>query len=267
MYPGASITDVTDELPATREVHRGAEETEDSLLQRAGRLAGWAARTGFSVGRRLPGVENATEGLRGVERQVLSVLRKRLDGVDDPYVVALSAASHGGEREAHPNGAVVVAEEPLRAAMKELLDRSVVFDRERAREYLYATVLRELTPDEARILAVLSVGDAFPAVDVVARGNRFLLRNASTVGTAAGVTLPDEVPSYLTRLAALGLVDLSGEDPALSSQYEILTTDEIVRDVLASTKRAKLVRHTVRLSRFGARFWAACDPAVPTRVR
>lgn len=250
----------SDNVPATP-------DDEDSLLQRAGRLAGWAARTGFSLGRRLPGVENATEGLRVVERQVLSGLRKRLDGVEDPYVVALTAAAHGGERETAPEGAVVVADEPLRAAMKELLDRSVTFEHERAREYLYATVLRQLTPDEARILAVLSVGDAFPAVDVVARGDRILLRNASTVGTAAGVTLPDEVPSYLTRLAGLGLVDVTGEDAALSSQYEILTTEEVVREALATVKRAKLVRHTVRLSRFGSRFWAACDPAIRTRVR
>lgn len=248
----------TDDLPVA------AEAEDDNLLRRAGRLAGWAARTGISVTRRLPGVENAGESLRQVERQVLSGLRKRLHEVDDPYVVALSAASGGGE--SNGSGHLVLAAEPLRAAMKELLDRSVAFDRDRAREYLYATVLRELTPDEARILAVLSEGDAYPAVDVVARGERILLRNASTVGKAAGVTLPDEVPSYLTRLAGLGLADITGEDSVLSSQYEILATDELVRAASAAVKRVKLVRHTVRLSRFGARFWAACDPAVPTRV-
>jgi hypothetical protein len=247
----------SDDLPAVP-------DAEPSLRQRAGRLAGWAARTGVSLGRRLPGVENATEGLREVERQVLSTLRKRLDEVDDPYVVALSAASSGNESSSQ--GEIVPATEPLRAAMKELLDRSVTFDRDRAREYLYATVLRELTPDEARILAVLSDGDAHPAVDVVVRGERILLRNASTVGKAAGVTLPDEVPSYLTRLAGLGLVDVTGEDPALSSQYEILATDELVRAASATAKRAKIVRHTLRLSRFGARFWAACDPTASTRV-
>jgi hypothetical protein len=247
----------SDDLPAVP-------AADDSLLQRAGRLAGWAARTGVSLGRRVPGVENAGESLRQVERQVLSGLRKRLDEVDDPYVVALSAASGGGE--SNGSGQVVLAAEPLRTAMKELLDRSVTFDRERAREYLYATVLRELTPDEARILAVLSVGDAYPAVDVVARGERILLRNASTVGKAAGVTLPDEVPSYLTRLAGLGLVDVTAEDPALGSQYEILATDELVRAAGATAKRVKLIRHTLRLSRFGARFWAACDPAATSRV-
>ncbi|MTD58655.1 DUF4393 domain-containing protein [Amycolatopsis sp. RM579] len=229
------------------------------MLRRAARLAGWAARAGVSVGRRVPGVESVTDGVRFVERQVFSTLRKRLDEVDDPYVVALSAASSGESAGAGP---LVVTAEPLRAAMKELLDRSVTFDRERAREYLYATVLRRLTPDEARILSTLAAGDAYPALDVVGRGERILLHNASTVGKAAGVTLPEEVPSYLTRLAALGLVDVTAAEPALSSQYEVLATDELVRAAAASVKRPKLVRHTVRLSVFGARFWAVCDPGV-----
>jgi hypothetical protein len=236
---------------------------DENLLRRAGRLAGWAARTGVSLTRRLPGVENASGGLRLVERQLLSGLRKRLDEVDDPYVVALSAAAAGGEHNG--SGQVVLAGEPLRAAMKELLDRSVGFDRERAREYLYATVLRQLSPDEARILAAMADGVAFPAVDVVARGH-ILLRNASTVGEAAGVTLSDEVPSYLTRLAGFGLVDITDDEPELAPQYEILATDELVRAAVQAVKRAKLVRHTVRLSRFGVRFWAACDPAIRTRV-
>ncbi|HJQ45265.1 MAG TPA: Abi-alpha family protein [Amycolatopsis sp.] len=239
-------------------------DDDTNLLRRAGRVAGWAARTGISLTRRLPGVENAGEGLRLVEHQLMSTLRRRLDEVDDPYVVALSAAST--EHTTNGSGQVVLAGAPLRTAMKELLDRSVGFDRERAREYLHATVLRQLTPDEARIIAVLAGGDPYPAVDVVARGNRVLLRNASTVGTAAGVTLPDEVPSYLTRLAGLGLVDITDDLPELGSQYEILATDEVVRDASASAKRVKLVRHTVRLSRFGARFWAACDPGSGTRA-
>jgi len=239
---------------------------EDSnLLRRAGRVAGWAARTGISLTRRLPGVENASEGLRQVEHQLMATLRRRLDEVDDPYVVALSAAS--AEHTTNGSGQLVLAEEPLRTAMRELLDRSIGFDRERAREYLYATVLRQLTPDEARLISVLADGKPYPAVDVVARGGRVLLRNASTVGTAAGVTLPDEVPSYLTRLAGLGLVEVTGENAALSSQYEILVTDETVREAVGAAKRVKIVRNTVRLSRFGARFWAACEPGPKTRAR
>nr|WP_246257017.1 Abi-alpha family protein [Amycolatopsis anabasis] len=247
----------------------GSGNGDPGLVQRAGRFAGWAARTGYSLSKRLPGIDTAERGLRQLERTVLGELKKRLDEVDDPYLVALSAAS-----TMHPNGAepgkdavaVVGAPEPLRAAMGELLNRSIGFGREQSREYLFAIILRQLTPDEARILSALSDGAPFPLIDVAERNalggaGRFVLRNASTVGKSAGVSLLDQVPSYVTRLLGLGLADVDEEVPALETQYEILLTDDTVREAENSVKRAKFVRRSVRVSRLGAQFWAACDPA------
>ncbi|MCU1681393.1 MAG: hypothetical protein JWQ81_2132 [Amycolatopsis sp.] len=249
-----------------------------NLAQRAVGLAGWAARTGYSFTRKLPGVDTAERGIRQVERQLLGELRRRLDEVDDPYHAALSAASAmnrptgNGRATAFDAPAVITVvpsrdghSEPLRAAMAELLNRSIGFGRERAKEYLYAIILRQLTPDEARILSALSDGSPFPLIDVAERAGvggtgRIVLRNASTVGKAAGVSLNDQVPSYLTRLIGLGLADIDEEAPSLETQYEILMTDETVRQAEASIKRAKLIRRTVHISRLGAQFWEACDP-------
>ena len=264
-------------MNAERPNGRGAADDVADLARRAGQLAGWAARTGFALGRKLPGVETAERGVREVERQLLTELRRRLDEVDDPYHAALTAASAMNRQGARPVEATVTLVpvrdnhvEPLRAAMAELLNHSIGFGRDRAREYFYAIILRQLTPDEARILSALSDGSPFPAIDVVERtglgGNgRVVLRNASTVGKAAGVSLPDQVPGYVTRLIGLGLVDLDEEVPALETQYEILLTDETVRDAEKHVKRAKFVRRTIHVSRLGAQFWQACDPALPPR--
>jgi len=260
---------------AERPNGRGAAEDVADLARRAGQLAGWAARTGFALGRKLPGVETAERGVREVERQLLTELRRRLDEVDDPYHAALTAAS-AMNRPAAVEATVTLVPardnhgEPLRAAMAELLNHSIGFGRDRAREYFYAIILRQLTPDEARILSALSDGSPFPALDVVERtglgGNgRVVLRNASTVGKAAGVSLPDQVPGYVTRLIGLGLVDLDEEVPSLETQYEILLTDETVREAEKHVKRAKFVRRTIHVSRLGAQFWQACDPAFPPR--
>jgi hypothetical protein len=252
-------------------------DPQPNLAQRAVGLAGWAARTGYSFGKRLPGVDTAERGLRQVERQLLGELRKRLDEVDDPYYAALTAASTMNRPTTNgykPNSAITVVPardghaEPLRAAMAELLNRSIGFGREKAKEYLYAIILRQLTPDEARILSALSGGSPFPLIDVAERtslggAGRIVLRNASTVGKAAGVSLLDQVPSYLTRLIGLGLVDIDEEAPSLEPQYEILMTDEIVRQAENSVKRVKFVRRTVHISRLGAQFWEACDPTAP----
>jgi hypothetical protein len=251
------------------------DEDNPGLAQRAGRIAGWAARTGFSLSKRLPGVEAAERGFHQVERQLLGELRRRLDEVDDPYLVALSAASTNsgsdgrtGESSTFPAKdaiAVVGRPEPLRAAMAELLNRSIGFGRDQARDYLFAVILRQLTPDEARILSALSDGAPYPLIDVVERNplggtGRTVLRNASTVGKAAGVSLLDEVPSYVTRLIAIGLAEADEEVDSLTTQYEILMTDDVVRRAEGSVKRAKFVRRTVRISHLGAGFWAACDP-------
>jgi hypothetical protein len=149
--------------------------------------------------------------------------------------------------------------------MAQLLHRSIGFGRQRAEEYLYAIILRQLTPDEARILATLSSGSPFPLIDVAERTNlgsaeRILLRNASTVGKSAGVSLIDQVPSYLTRLNGLGLVEIDEEAPSLENQYEFLITDETVGEAENLVKRVKFIRRTVRNSRLGAEFWRACDP-------
>ena len=256
--------------------------SEDDLIHRAGKLAGWAARTGYSVGKRLPGVHTAERGLRSAERLMLTELHRRLDQVDDPYRAALSQASamsrHSGNGAAAQGAAssrgipntvtVVPAEanaEPLRAAMAELLNHSIGFGADRAREYLYAVILRQLTPDEARILAAFSDGSAFPSVDIAERSafgatGRVVLRNASTIGKTAGVSLLEAVPTYLTRLIGLGLVDVDEEVPAMETQYEILLTDATVRAAEEAAKRPRVIRRTVHLSALGAEFWKACDP-------
>ena len=260
-------------MNAERPNGRGAADDVADLARRAGQLAGWAARTGVALGRKLPGVETAERSVREVERQLLTELRRRLDEVDDPYHAALTAASAMNRATVPREASVTLVPvrdnhaEPLRAAMAELLNHSIGFGRERAREYFYAIILRQLTPDEARILSALSDGSPFPAVDVVERtglgGNgRVVLRNASTVGKAAGVSLPDQVPGYVTRLIGLGLVDLDEEVPSLETQYEILLTDETVRDAEKHVKRAKFVRRTIHVSRLGAQFWQACDPSL-----
>lgn len=246
-------------------------QVDNGLLGTASRVAGWAARTGVSAARKLPGAGVAERGAREVERRALVELRKRLETVGDPTLVTLRTPERDVSRDtASPDAVVVVPArdgevEPLRAAMAELLNRSIGFGRERSREYLYAVILRQLTPDEARVLATMADGTPFPLVDVVERGRdgRVLLRNASTVGKAAGVTLADHVPDYVTRLVEFGLVDVESELDALSTQYEVLLTDDEVRAAQDGAKRAKIVRHTARISRLGIEFWRSCDPARP----
>lgn len=223
------------------------------LVAQAGRVLGLLYRGGWEVARRLPGGDVVERQARRVERAVVDEVRKRLD---DDRPTELRRVITAGEQP----------REPLRAAMAELLERSVTDSRAAAREYYFALVMRQLLPDEARIVAALSDGSVFPLVHLAARTGmaspaRYVLENASTVGRAAGVVQPGLVPFYVTRLIQFGLAEVGDEAPALSTQYELLLADERVRAHDGGRLGPRVIRLSLHVSELGLQFWAACDPA------
>jgi hypothetical protein len=247
-----------------------AEERDgvDRVVEQAGRVAGWLARTSWQAAARLPGGEAAQRQFRKAERVVLDQVRRRLDDVDEEGTLSDRLIEARPTILVTPMDGIV---DPLRSAMAELLRLSTELDRDRVREYIYTTIIRQLVPDEARILAALSDGSTYALVHVAGRAalggpQRIVLRNASSVGRAAGVTLPDLVPDYVTRLENLGLVEVGPEDPTLSVQYDILLTEDRVRaaeDEVRTVRKLtpRFARRTLRLSTLGKQFWTAADPA------
>jgi hypothetical protein len=236
----------------------------------AARLGRLLTRTGWRIARQLPGgetVEREVQRAGGIAARVLDVPQGAR-----PRPRPSPRATPEEHRAALLIDSTGPGESPLRGAMQELLQRSVESDRTSSREYLYGTIMSQLVPDEARILAALSDGAAHAACDVVVHEHRQperpLLVNASTVGRAAGVTTPDNVPTYLSRLQGLGVIEFGSEDESLATQYEILAADDAVREARRSVARgrrnpSRIVRKTVRLSPLGREFWAAADPSRP----
>jgi hypothetical protein len=159
------------------------------------------------------------------------------------------------------------------AVLDKLLEASIDMDVAASRNELYLTLLRQLVPDEARILAALSDGTAYPLLHVQARtnGHAYLLSNLSSVGRAAGVLLPDAVSIYVLRLRALGLAEEGPADDSLSVQYDILLGEPLVRQAEQEARAnsrlgAKMVRRTLRISALGQELWQACRPPEPDNV-
>ena len=234
---------------------------------RVGRLLG---RTGWRLARQLPGARTLEREAQRIQSVAMSEARRLLQ---------LPQAAPGAARPANP----VSSEEqralayirdanpgtaPLRNAMGELLERSVESTRADSRDYLYGTIISQLVPDEARILAALSDGTHFAAMDVVQklrRGRtRVVLAHASAIGRQAGLVSPDSTPTYLTRLHGFGLVEFGPAEESLAVQYDILATDSTVQEARRSVRGSvKLVHKSLRMSAFGAQFWAAADPSRP----
>ncbi len=250
---------------------------------RVGRLLG---RSGWRIARQLPGVNGVEQRTLRLRQAAAHELGRLLD-VSQQFTTPAGTASAG---TASASTVAASAEEqrvmmlvrdagtdpaPLRTAMTELLDRSAESDVDQSRDYLFGTIVSQLVPDEARILAALATDRRFAAVDVVAKqvgrsDGRVALAHASTVGAAAGIALPQNESTYLTRLQGLGLIEFGKQTGGLEKQFESLQDDPVV---VAARKRvekgkhssAKISRKSVQLSALGREFWAACAPPDPRR--
>ncbi|HZZ96613.1 MAG TPA: Abi-alpha family protein [Jatrophihabitantaceae bacterium] len=236
---------------------------------RVGRLL---SRSGWRIARQLPGAKTVEREAQRLQALAANEARRILQ--------LPQSAGGGGRTTAEEQRAVNYIRNadpgtaPLRSAMSELLERSVEATRTDSREYLFGTIISQLVPDEARILAAMSDGTTFAAADVVVKprrgAQRTILANVSSVGRQAGLVSPDNVPTYLGRLHNFGLITFDEEDEDLGVQYDILATDQTVQNARHSVDArrrgtVKLERKTVGMSQFGQEFWTASDPSRPVR--
>lgn len=236
---------------------------------RVGRLLG---RTGWRLARQLPGARTLEREAQRFQTVAMSEARRLLQLPQAvPSVVRAANPLSSEERRtleyirgADPGAA------PLRSAMGELLERSVEATRADSRDYLYGTIISQLVPDEARILAALADGTTFAAVDVVAKHvgratQRTVLANASSVAATAGIAHARSSSTYLNRLHSFGLVEFGPPKDELDAEYDQLAIDDAVQDARVRIERGKLgsvriVRKSVALSSLGRDFWTACVP-------
>jgi hypothetical protein len=162
------------------------------------------------------------------------------------------------------------AQEPdpdaLGSKMRGLLDRALDNSTSSSQMELFHHILDQLVADEARIISALSDGSSSPLVSVHdwtrrrVQG-RAVLENASLIGRTANVALPQMVPSYVSHLLSLGLVEVGPEDPDLKDDYEVLMAEASVLAAIKTASRgplaAKVDKLTLTLSGLGHALWAA----------
>lgn len=159
-----------------------------------------------------------------------------------------------------------VSEERLDEAMAGLLSRANNHTTQASRRELFAKLIDQIVPDEARIISALSDGSSSPLIHVFRRStsrnsSTAILENMSLVGRSANLALPHLTPTYVGHLLAMGLLEIGAEDVSLRTEYEILSADMAVLAAIKSAARgaigARVERHTIRLSLLGRELWAA----------
>jgi hypothetical protein len=208
-----------------------------------------------AVARAVPGARIIEAQVAEAERALVRELKRRLDGVDNRPPAALGAP---------PQPPPELAPSPA-DTLSALLRRSKTSTPAESRRALHEALLAAIVPDEARILSALSDGSTYPLVHVAEPGvgplQKRVLENASSVGRAAGVALPDRTHLYVTHLRRMGLVETGPEDNSIRDEYELLLSDAVVRAAIGGVSRgplgARIIRQTVRLSPLGRELWDA----------
>lgn len=246
------LQDWDDETPR----HGGLRESWAAVLRDMRSLAIDLTLAGTQVARLvpMPPIDQLVLGWTRIEDVLLRELKHRLDELEARSGSRAHALTSGGQR-------------PTPAQLLErLLGASIEADAGWSRDELYRSLLLRLVPDEARILAALADGTPYPLVHVQSRAQGItVLANASTVGRAAGVQVPDAVGTYVTHLRALGLAEEGAADDELGVQYDILLGEPGVRNAEEEAKShgrlgARVVRRTLRISALGRELWRACRP-------
>ena len=224
--------------------------TAEWTLGETARAGRYVARVMLS-GESLPDlVDDARAGLRGLLG--VTEIEERIAGLVG------SRSSGDGTR---PDGS-----SPLRQRGAELLERSADVVDGAPLHPAYENILRDLAPDEARILRLIAADGPQAAVDIrtwrpLDVGSRLVAQGLSMIGLNAGLQFPERVPQYLNNLDRLGLIWFSREPlEGSTSAYQVLEAQPDVIDAIQGTGRARVVRRSVKLTACGIDF---CSIALP----
>lgn len=142
----------------------------------------------------------------------------------------------------------------------------------------FVEIIKQLTPDEAKIVALFLTGISFPLITV--RGNfkiqtaetsggYDILVNYSQIGQIAGCEFPLLTPTYIDNLCRLGLSEVPPMFQYTSpGVYDPLEKDEYVQQLMKNVESNPLLtpvveRRGLRITHLGSQFASVCAARKP----
>ncbi|HIC8860100.1 TPA: DUF4393 domain-containing protein [Aeromonas hydrophila] len=164
-------------------------------------------------------------------------------------------------------------EESLREMYANLLAASMDTRTAQGAHPAFVEIIKQLTPDEARLLKLFVVPRAFPLINVrreykvttdTQRGGNYLLINFSLLGWEAGCDYPEQTPMYLNNLCRLGLAEIPAmfeyTSPGVYDELENHSTVQAFQAAYKSHEmyRIDVARSGLRISDLGRLFCNTC---------
>ncbi len=262
--PDNAATDEVVETPHHESLPQIARQAAGVWLKAAGWTAGTSLRVGNELRKLAADPNSAQEVIEEVTKEVRDVARDFLGITElDAEVQRMAPLLSTGLLRAGGS-----SPEALRAQGEQLLREAADVGFDEGAHPAFARILAELSPDEARILRLLTMEGPQPMVDIrahnlIGSGSQLIAQSLNMLGPKAGVRRRDRVPVYITNLVRCNLVVVS-EDPLESPvQYQVLEAQPDVLSALRDTVRAKIIRRTLLLTPLGQEFCEVCLPVNP----
>jgi hypothetical protein len=231
------------------------------------RSAAWGVGASLRLSRRLAEAALAPELSGGLVRDVGAGLRnyaRELLGITDldDQVRLLMPASTPSSRMRNGSRPDSMS---LREQGAELLRQSADVSADDETHPAYERILKELAPDEARILRLLARSGPQASVDVRAAnligvGSQLVAPHLNMMGTEAGCRHVERVPAYLNNLQRLGLIWFSDIPVEDIMAYQVIEAQPDAIEALRRAGRAKTAHRSIRLTAFGKDF---CNMVLP----
>jgi hypothetical protein len=208
-------------------------------------------------------------GFEQIKEFVGTSVAKRLEKIPNEKIITPPAQIAGPALEALK---YTGHEETLREMYGKLLATAMDADQVASAHPGFVEIIKQLSPDEARICKLFKVTDSFPTIDLrlienanVDGSYKSFLPHYSRLGYDAGCFHPHFIQRYLDNLARLGIVEIpAAELLTLSNkeEYKPLENDPFIlkakEHFTKDGNTIEIARGIVRRTPFGLAFLEAC---------
>lgn len=258
-----------DEIRDTAEAVKGIVEAVpiyQDALQPAAKELGVALQTiAKSIHLVLAPVSALVWGYERIRDYVIASLAERFQNIPKERLITPSPTVAGPVLEALR----YAGHEPtLRELYANLLATSMDVNTAREAHPAFVDIIRQLTPDEARLVGLFALRRPFPIITVRAlrkedEGGVDILRHFSLLGEEAACTHPELIPGYLDNLCRLGLAEIPahtiytapGVYEPLENHFKV---SEAVSEIQKEDMKPEIKREALFVTTLGRQFIDAC---------
>lgn len=142
----------------------------------------------------------------------------------------------------------------------------------------FVDVIKNMSPDEAKIMKFLSTNDLYPLIDIALQHNpgtvfRITHRHVSLLGIDAQCEVPSLTSSYLDNLSRLGVIEFPATGHISDNNvYKRIEEFPQIKEIIdnfnkTDSKKAKIIKQRLAVTDLGKQFIRACvvDKAIQPR--